>query len=128
MRLTDFGLSRENCFSMSFCGSPAYLSPEMLEKKGVGFSSDIYGIGCILFEMMVGEPPFFDENVDTLYDNIRNGKLRYPSHLSIEANSLISKLLERDINKRLGHKSFADIKNHDFFRKTNWKALVERKI
>jgi serum/glucocorticoid-regulated kinase 2 len=39
----------------------------MLEKKGVGFSSDIYGIGCILFEMIVGEPPFFDEKLETLF-------------------------------------------------------------
>lgn len=54
VKLTDFGLSKQNCFSMSFCGSPAYLSPEMLEKKGVGFSSDIYGIGCVLYEMVVG--------------------------------------------------------------------------
>lgn len=49
IRLTDFGLSRENSFAGSFCGSPAYLSPEMLEKKGVGASSDIYGIGCVLY-------------------------------------------------------------------------------
>lgn len=63
IRLTDFGLSKENCFAMSFCGSPAYLSPEMLEKKGVGFSTDIYGIGCVLFEMLTGEPPFFDEKL-----------------------------------------------------------------
>lgn len=54
IRLTDFGLSKENTFSMSFCGSPAYLSPEMLEKKGVGLETDIYGIGCVLFEMLVG--------------------------------------------------------------------------
>jgi len=39
---------------MSFCGSPAYLSPEMLDKKGVGFASDIYGIGTVLYEMAVG--------------------------------------------------------------------------
>lgn len=93
IRLTDFGLSRENSFSMSFCGSPAYLSPEMLDKKGVGFSSDIYGIGCVLYEMVVGMPPFFDENIDNLFEKIKNGKLRYPSYLSIEIKSLISKLL-----------------------------------
>jgi serum/glucocorticoid-regulated kinase 2 len=128
VRLTDFGLSRENCFSMSFCGSPAYLSPEMLERKGVGFASDIYGVGCILFEMLVGEPPFFDENIDTLYENIRTGKLRYPSYLSIEAKSIISKLLERDVNKRLGVKNFSDIKAHDFFKKMDWTALLERRV
>ncbi len=54
IRLADFGLSREKLFSGSFCGSPAYLSPEMLEKNGVGKSADIYGLGCILYEMVVG--------------------------------------------------------------------------
>jgi serine/threonine protein kinase len=61
--LTDFGLSRENNFALSFCGSPAYLSPEMLEKKGVGPETDIYGIGCVLYEMLIGEPPYFDEDI-----------------------------------------------------------------
>ncbi len=128
VRLTDFGLSRENAFAMSFCGSPAYLSPEMLARKGVGFASDIYGIGCILFEMLVGEPPFFDDNIDTLYDNIRSGKLRYPSHLSIEAASLIGKLLHKDPTKRLGAKNVSDIKAHDFFKKMDWGALVEQRM
>ena len=93
IRLTDFGLSKENNFAASFCGSPAYLSPEMLEKKGVGFSSDIYGIGCVLYEMVVGEPPFFDENIEVLLENIRSSRLRYPSYLSLEVKSLIGKLL-----------------------------------
>ena len=127
VRLADFGLSREKSHSMSFCGSPAYLSPEMLERKGVGFAADIYGLGCILFEMLTGEPPFFDEDLNTLYDNIRTGKLRYPSHLSVEAKSLLSKLLERDANKRLGSKNISDIKAHDFFRKFEWAALLERR-
>jgi serum/glucocorticoid-regulated kinase 2 len=83
IRLTDFGLSKENHFSMSFCGSPAYLSPEMLEKKGVGLESDIYGIGTVLFEMMMGDPPFFDDDMNIMFENIKNGKLRYPSYLSI---------------------------------------------
>lgn len=49
VRLIDFGLSKENCFATSFCGSPAYLSPEMLQKKGHGFMTDIYGLGCVLY-------------------------------------------------------------------------------
>lgn len=77
--------------------------------------------------MLVGEPPFFDDNIDTLYENIRSGKLRYPSHLSIEAASLICKLLHKDPSKRLGTKNFSDIKGHDFFRKMDWSALLERR-
>ena len=54
----------------------------MLEKKGVGQSSDIYGIGCVLYEMVVGEPPYFSEDMDTLFENIKGGKLRFPGRLS----------------------------------------------
>jgi serum/glucocorticoid-regulated kinase 2 len=78
--------------------------------------------------MVVGDPPFFDEKLDTLYENIKSGKLRYPSYLSIEVKSLISKLLERDITKRIGVKDFNDIKSHDFFKKMDWKMLLSRKI
>ena len=91
---------------MSFCGSPAYLSPEMLQKKGVGPQADIYGIGCVLYEMMVGEPPYFDEDMDVLYENIRSGKLKFPSSLSKNAKALISGLMERNIKRRIGVKSF----------------------
>lgn len=126
VRLTDFGLSRENAFSMSFCGSPAYLSPEMLEKKGVSFASDLYGLGCVLFEMLTGEPPFFDANLEQLYENIRSGRLLYPSHLSLEAKSLLSKLLEKEPLRRLGVKDTAEIRRHDFFRKMDW-GLLGRK-
>lgn len=91
--MTDFNLSKENNFSTSFCGSPAYLSPEMLDKKGVGFEADIYGIGCVFYEMLVGEPPFFDDEIEVLYENIRNGKLKFPAGISKPAKSLISGLL-----------------------------------
>ena len=78
---------------MSFCGSPAYLSPEMLEKKGVGAEADIYGIGCIFYEMIVGQPPYFNEDLDQLFDNIKNGKLKFPSFISKQAKILITCLL-----------------------------------
>ena len=49
--------------SKSFVGSPAYLTPEMLERKGAGKSADIYGIGAVLYEMMCGTPPFFSNSI-----------------------------------------------------------------
>ena len=63
IKLVDFGLSkqgnRSDFVAKSFCGSPAYISPEMLIKKGVGKESDFYGLGTVLYEMLVGEPPHF---------------------------------------------------------------------
>lgn len=56
--IADFGLAKENAngnhVSKSFCGSPAYLSPEMLLGKGFCRSSDVYGIGCVFYEMLTG--------------------------------------------------------------------------
>lgn len=63
-----------------------------------------------------------------MFDNIRNGKLKYPSYLSIEIKSFISKLLERDPTKRLGCKDMNDIKKHDFFKGLDWNNLAKKKL
>ncbi len=62
--MTDFGLSkRTDQAAQSFCGSPAYLAPEMLSRAGVTESGDVYQIGVVLYEMLVGVPPYFSEDV-----------------------------------------------------------------
>lgn len=79
VKLADFGLAKEgindNKFAKSFCGSPAYLAPEMLTSKGVGKASDIYQIGAVLYELLVGFPPYYTENIKKLYESIRAAKL-----------------------------------------------------
>jgi len=59
----------------SFCGSPAYLAPEMLGGKGATKATDIYGLGTVMFELLTGDPPYFHEDIDILYHNIRQGSL-----------------------------------------------------
>lgn len=73
--LIDFGLSKQNVNkhnkgAKSFCGSIAYLAPEMIEKKGHGKSIDWYLLGVLLYEMLVGIPPFYDDSKEQLFHNI----------------------------------------------------------
>jgi len=79
VKLADFGLSKENMMSndlaFSFCGSPAYLCPEMIEKKGVSKSADIWGLGTLLFELLNGRPPFIADNIQNMFKKISNDQI-----------------------------------------------------
>jgi serine/threonine protein kinase len=100
----------------------------MLNKTGVRKESDFYCLGTVLYEMIVGEPPYFANDVDTLYSNIKTSKLTFPKQVSEEARNLLSGLLERTPEKRLGYKGIHEIKNHRFFKNLNWSALEKRLI
>mmetsp|Transcript_12895 Transcript_12895/g.12982 ORF Transcript_12895/g.12982 Transcript_12895/m.12982 type:complete len:333 (+) Transcript_12895:407-1405(+) len=124
IKLVDFGLAKENMkdedVSMSFCGSPAYLSPEMLNKAGINKSVDIYGIGCILYEMLSGYPPYYSENMTNLLHKIVSAKLKFPHYVGKCAKNLIKKLLNRDTAIR---PKFAEIKSHEFLAEIDWEAF-----
>lgn len=75
MVLIDFGLAKTNVMdktkgAKSFCGSVAYLAPEMVAKKGHGKCIDWYLLGVLLYEMLTGLPPYYDDDKDVLFDNI----------------------------------------------------------
>jgi serine/threonine protein kinase len=86
--------------AQSFCGSPAYLAPEMLKKEGVTKAGDIYQVGVVLYEMLVGIPPYYNDNIKILYQNIEKGKLKIPKYLSSEAKKCLHKMLHKSPNKR----------------------------
>ena len=69
--LTDFGLSKQNVFdnsmAKSFCGSVAYLAPEMIKRQGHGKAVDWYLLGVVLYEMLVGAPPYYSSNREKLF-------------------------------------------------------------
>jgi serum/glucocorticoid-regulated kinase 2 len=97
----------------------------MLSQKGAGKESDLYGIGAVLYEFLIGEPPYFSDDIPTLYKNIKEGKLKFPKNVSENAKSFITGLLERDPKKRLGAKSWSHIKEHPFFGSIDWEKLVK---
>jgi serine/threonine protein kinase len=76
IRITDFGLSKDDfsnrARATSFCGSPEYMSPEMLSEESHTRMIDFYALGALLFEMLTGLPPFYTNNRDELYNNIVN--------------------------------------------------------
>jgi tRNA A-37 threonylcarbamoyl transferase component Bud32 len=93
IKLADFGLAKENVsdnkIAQSFCGSPAYLTPEMVNRKGVGKAADIYGVGAVLYEMMSGTPPFYAHDLSTMYKNISNNNLWFHDYFSEELKDLL---------------------------------------
>jgi serine/threonine protein kinase len=101
IRLADFGLAKQGTdLAQSFCGSPAYLAPEMLRREGVTQSFDIYQIGVVLYEMLVGIQPYYNDNLRVLYRKIKKGHLRLPAYLSAEARELLPRLMDTDPAKR----------------------------
>jgi len=127
IKMADFGLAKEGISdkkkAKSFCGSPAYLPPEMLGTRGVGKAADIYQLGAVLYELLVGLPPYYTENIKKLYENIRGANLQIPNYLSIPAKNLLKKLLHKDPKQRLGVKNKEDIKKDAFFKGIDWEAL-----
>lgn len=93
VKITDFGLSKQNIMdnhsATSFCGTPEYLAPEIIENKGHGKAVDWWSLGAIIFEMLTGLPPFYSKDRDKLFKNIKAGVLKYPSYLSQNATGLL---------------------------------------
>ena len=130
--LTDFGLSREGVYDQlvakSFCGSIAYLAPEMLKRQGHGKAVDWYLLGVLIYEMLVGVPPFYSSNRNEIFENIEKGSLKFPNNISKEARGLLVRLLEKEPGKRLGSGSgeAREIMEHPFFKDVNWEEVLQR--
>jgi len=133
-QLTDFGLSKEGVLEVSkgaksFCGSIAYLAPEMLRRIGHGKSVDWYLLGVLLYEMLVGVPPYFSGNKDELFNNIMNGPLKLPRSISNNAKTLMVSLLNRNPTRRLGAgpEGAQEIMRHAFFSTIDWDKVHQKK-
>jgi len=133
IKLTDFGLSKEdlkdNQMTHTFCGTPEYLAPEVIKGAWYGKSVDWWSMGTLLFEMLTGLPPFYNENLHLMYEKIVTAPLIFPDDMSQPARKLLAGLLERDPRRRLGsNNGINDFKDHEFFAGIDWKRLEDKQI
>ena len=133
LKITDFGLVKTdmtaNSTTTTFCGTAEYISPEMLNQIPYTQVIDWWCFGVLLFEMLTGIPPFYDENTNNLYNSILNDPIDFPHYISKNARSLITLLLDRNPKTRLGAKDDADeIKRHPFFSDINFDDVLNKRI
>ena len=167
IKLTDFGLSKIGLMSLTtnfyekhidketkafndkqICGTPSYIAPEVILRQGYGKPVDWWSMGIILYEFLVGIPPFTGDTPDELFANVINSQIEWPEVLDEstmdlsssacfdaaeqafcpEAKNLIEQLLQHDPSKRLGTLAGAyEIKTHPFLACIDWNNLLREK-
>ncbi|EEY67999.1 RAC family serine/threonine-protein kinase [Phytophthora infestans T30-4] len=134
--LVDFGLAKlhvsEYKGAKTMAGSPQYTAPELLlpkAKRSYGKAADWWSLGILLYEMSVGKSPFYDNNIEKMYQKIQNDPLVFPSKpaLTDELKSILRGFLQKDPTKRLGT-NISDILQHPYFRGIDWDLLLKKQI
>ena len=134
IKLGDFGLAKEGVTKGSthhtFCGSIAYLPPEIVRKVGHNKTIDWYLLGELLYEMVVGIPPYYGESKEALMNNILHKELDFDSaQVSDSLKDLIERLLDRNIHSRLGSKYDAtEVMEHHYFVGIDWDKVYKKKF
>jgi len=138
LKLADFGLAKTVTgkeMSNSFCGTAEYLAPEMLIGNGHDYTVDWWALGILLYEMLVGIPPFFHKNKHRMYFLIKESPVNFPDpvrhgiEVSGDAKDLIRKLLDKNKKKRLGvNGDVSEILAHPFFADLDLEKLLKKEI
>ena len=105
IKIIDFGFAvtvGPNDKLKTYCGTPSYMSPEIVNKKEyAGPPSDIWSIGIVMYTLICGLHPFIADTEKELYKKISRGVFEYPSYISKQAKNLIDKMLQVNPNKRI---------------------------
>jgi serine/threonine protein kinase len=129
MRITDFGLVKSNMgpgkTTSTFCGTAEYLAPEVVLNRPYAKAVDLWALGVLMFEMMAGNTPWYDENVDRLYKKIVGTPVSFPGSFSASAKDVIGRLLEKEPSKRM---TFDQLRESEFFRSVNWDAVLAKTV
>ncbi|XP_043553498.1 RAC-alpha serine/threonine-protein kinase isoform X2 [Chiloscyllium plagiosum] len=134
IKITDFGLCKEGikdgATMRTFCGTPEYLAPEVLEDNDYGRAVDWWGLGVVMYEMMCGRLPFYNQDHEKLFELILMEEIKFPRTLSPEAKSLLSGLLKKDPKQRLGggYDDAKEVMQDKFFAGIKWQDVYQKKL
>lgn len=133
VNLVDFGFARhlQPGRRNSFCGSPYYVAPEMIASGAYGQSVDAWALGVLVYELLVGSPPFEGKNANAVYKNIVFSRLEPPPFLNPDSIDLIKRLLDPSPETRLGctpTEGIAEITKHRWFRGIDWDRVRRKQI
>ncbi|XP_028259607.1 serine/threonine-protein kinase PLK1 isoform X2 [Parambassis ranga] len=116
VKIGDFGLATKIEFDgerkKTLCGTPNYIAPEVLCKKGHSFEVDVWSLGCILYTLLVGKPPFETSCLKETYNRIKKNNYTIPWHINPAASALIKRMLHPDPTQR---PTIADLQADEFF-------------
>lgn len=119
VKIGDFGLAVKAKIHQRFygmCGTPNYVSPEIILKTGHSFDCDIWSLGCVMYSLLVGTPPFQKSTIYETYDTILEGKFTIPRDLDSSAVSMIITMLNHDPELR---PTPYQLLNHPFFTRSD---------
>lgn len=116
LKIADFGLAARVADEpprQAVCGTPNYLAPEVLRMEGHGFAADVWAMGCIMYALLVGRPPFETSTLTETYQRILRGAYTLPPGLSDVGRSLLVSLLQPEPQER---PSLNEVLEHPFLR------------
>ena len=128
IKLCDFNLAKagmtKNKRADSFCGSPLYFSPEMVSNKGANYKCDIYGIGLLMYEIIVGEMAYKAFNIKELYEKIKRNDINFNHHkLKGDAKDLVLKLCAKEPEDRI---ELEEVKKHKYFKGIDFNKVLNK--
>lgn len=127
VKLVDFGLAKQlmSGKTWTLCGTPDYLAPEIILNEGHDLAVDYWALGVLIYEMVVGSPPFYADDPMEVYEKILSGNPAMPSSFTRNLSDLIKKLLKSQQGKRLGNTrgGTAAVVKHKWFSSFDWASI-----